>query len=341
MPEIVQSHIVQSRPLPQSRPVLPEAAHVRARPSTGKHPGIAGHGLDAVEQVGHRLSDRHQPGTRLAVPQPYLARRAVDVVPPQRPHLVPAATGQRQQPDRRHRRRPRRALRFGLVQCPPEPAVFSRRQEPLPAGEPVLSHAPGRIAPAGAKPPVAGECEHRPQNVPCVVCRCRGVAKRVVKRGDVPAAHRRHRQLPQRGQYLVAKHLPVTAQGRGLAAQRHLFGQVSLGQVRHRGFGDRPGLAFERVPPRLDPRDRRRGLCPRLLHREGPVRAQRDPARAVRPAALHHVGLSSRGVHSHPEAGQVRIEHHARVTLRRQPLHDAFGESDGAAFGHDGAGPEK
>ena len=99
----------------------------------GDDPGVALDPRDALQQPFHRRRQCHPPRAGLAVPEQQLARRAVDVVPPERDDLVLAAARQQQQANRRDRRREHRPVGFRLVQHPGQLPVLVRREEPLAA----------------------------------------------------------------------------------------------------------------------------------------------------------------------------------------------------------------
>ena len=78
------------------------------RGSPGDPPGFGG----TLEHPQHGCRQGNHTRTRLGVPDPQLARRAVHVIPAQRQNLALPASGQHQQADRRNRQQPHRTVRL-------------------------------------------------------------------------------------------------------------------------------------------------------------------------------------------------------------------------------------
>ena len=160
----MNAHALKSGARLDAVPVVGQVRQAGAGLPAADDPGIAFDALDAVEHLLDRRRQRHHARAPLAVAEPQLARRAVDVVPLQGEDFGFTAAGQHQQPDRRDRRRPHRAGGFRLAQGHAGASVLFRRQEPFPGLLAVVAHRLAGIAAVGHKLPGLGQREHLRQH---------------------------------------------------------------------------------------------------------------------------------------------------------------------------------
>ena len=132
---------------------------------------------------------------------------------------------------------------------------------------------------------------------------------------DVPALHRRQRQLAERGHDVAVDDAARRALRLGLAADRNVLLQIAPRQVGHRwAAGElRRERQRDRVLSGLDPRDDERGPPAGLFGAEHGVAADRyppwlvRPVRSVRTARLGDEDLAAGRIDPHPEAGELAI----------------------------------
>ena len=266
--------------------------------------------------------------------EPDLARRAVDVVPPERDDLVLAAPGQQQQTYRRHPRGKKPALRFGLVQHPAERAVFLGRQEPLAPGLRVRPHRAARIAPGRRHPPRLGEPEHLREHADRLVRLGRLVPHPEVQVRHMRTLHRRQRQMAELGHDVAVHNAPEGLHRSRLAVHLDMRLHVACRQVRDGGLRLRCGR--ERLLAAPDAVEHARRVLARLVGRHLAVRAERGAFHAARqPPHLHHVDLAPRRIHPDAEAGQVAVPEHRVAALDPQRVHRALGNPDRVSCGHE------
>ena len=184
---VVKPQAVQPGARPQLVPERVEALKTAALLLARDHPRVVLRARQPRQHPLHRRRQRHPARTRLAVPEPQLARPAVDVVPAQHEDLVATAPGQQQQPDRRHRRRHERAFGFDLEQHAAEPGVFVLGQEALAAFLPVALDRPARVGPRRGHAPGDRKLEHLREHAHRLVRPGGRRAQPVMQRGDMRA----------------------------------------------------------------------------------------------------------------------------------------------------------
>ena len=305
------------------QPCLVDVHQMGAGLPARDHPGVARNAGNAIE---HRLDlqrQRDHARAGLGLPQPQHARATVHVVPLQRQDLVAPAPGQHQQADRRNGRGPQRAVRFPLVHEPAQPAVLAGRQIAFVLlARLVHAHRPARVAAGRRQPPRLGKFEQSREHAHRRVGPGRRGAKFVVQRRDLRAVHRADGKFAEFRQDAGVEDAPVALQGRCPAVHRHMTLQVPLGQTGHGEFGRR-----HRLQALFDAVDDDRRLLPGLLGGNLAVAADAHPLRPSRPAGLHDVDLSPRGVDPHPEAGKIAVPEDRVLVHHGERVDGAFGES--------------
>ena len=277
MPQVMDTYIFEPGPGTHDQPRIVDVGHARTRLLPGDHPRVVRNPGNFRQHAGHGGCQRHHARAALAVAQPQLPRRPVDVVPPELQHLVAPAPGQHQQPDRRRRMPRHLPLRLQLIDRPAEPAILLVRQEPLARVRPVLAHRPAWVRPVLPQAPFDGQRQHLGHDLQHRVRRMGLAAHRVMQFHHLLAPDLAHTHLAQRRQDVVVERPPVDLRARRPAVRGHVIAHVALGENGHRRLGRR--RRGNRVLAPLDAVDglRRQASCP--VGGEFPVPSKRRPLR--------------------------------------------------------------
>ena len=330
MPEIMDSHVVDTRARPDGPPVVIEVREAAPSLLCGDHPGVSRRTGDRVEHVqGGRRHGNHA-RTRLGVPQPQLARRTVHVVPAQVQYLATPASGQHEQPDSRERRRPHRSLRF--PQDPAQAPVFLGCEEPLTRAHPVAAQPPARVAPGRSQLPCFRQREHTREHVDHGVRHPRRFAKPVVQCRYLGCSDLAYRHRAQSPQDVVIQYGVILRDRDRLAVRPGINAHETLGQSGHGEL--RHGRSWLRLLAALDAVDDGGRLLPRLIGRDIPVPAERHAFGTSGPPGLHYVDLLARGVDPHPEAGQVPVPEDRILPFDFECVDGSLEELELASFRH-------
>ncbi len=324
--QIMDPDILKPGLCPDGPPVGVEVRQTGPRPLSGKHPG------SAVEHRGQRPGQGHHARTRLGVPEPQLARRAVHVVPTQGQALALPASGQHQQPERCDCRRPHRAVRLRVPQHTAQPPELLRRQKPLARPRLVTAHRPARVPSERYPVPRLGQREHFRQDIDHRVGHCRRVAKPVMQRRNLSSSDLADRHPAQDGKNVLVEHAPVRCNGARLAMHLDMdahepFGQFGHGELRvgrHRHGNLAP----------LDAVDDHGRPLPRLIGRQVPMTPEGHTLRPGRPPGLNHVDLAAGGMDPHPEARQVPIPEDGILGIDGECIDGELGDPELASSGH-------
>ena len=310
-------------------PELVDAREAAVRLRPGDHPGIT---LDARYPREHpvrRRRQRHPPRPGLGIAEPQLAGRPVEVVPPERQDLVPAAPGEQQEADRRHHHGHARPLGLGFEQHPAEPRIFIRAQEPLAPALPVALHRPARVGPRRGHAPGHRQLEHLRDHAQRLVRLARSVPQLVVQRRDMRPVDLGQLQPTQLRQDVQLEQAPEGLHRPRPAVHRDMRRHVALREIGHRRLLH--GRRRHRVLAAPDPVDDLRRLAPRLLrgHLDIPAddSALRQPARYAR---LGDVDFAPGRVDPYPESRLVAVPEHLVAAFDGKGVYGSLAELDGA-----------
>ena len=136
------------------------------------------------------------------------------------------------------------------------------------------------------------------------------------------AAQSGDRHLAEPGQEVLADHTAVALDRERLAADLHVLAQIPLRQIGYcrRLIGPRPGPG---LLARLDTAQERRSPLPRLVRRDRPVPAHRDPPGPPGSATLHQIRLHTVGIDPDPEAAQIPVPVDDLLVARPQAVDHA------------------
>ena len=101
--QVMDSHVVEVRAGADAAPGVLEIGQMGARLPADDHPRVVVRTGKGREDVHRRAGERHHPRTGLAVAEMKLGRVEIGMLPAQGQDFVPAAAGEHQQTDRRHR----------------------------------------------------------------------------------------------------------------------------------------------------------------------------------------------------------------------------------------------
>ena len=135
---VVDPHLVETSPPPDPLPDHVQVLETITRILTRDDPRVTLDPRYPLKYPFHRRRQRHPTRTCFRIPQLNVTRRTVDVVPPQREDLVPAAAGQQNETNCRYRRGKHRSVGLGLVEHPRQPHGTRPEQETARADTPCI-----------------------------------------------------------------------------------------------------------------------------------------------------------------------------------------------------------
>ena len=103
MADVVDAHVVEPGPRTDALPRPVHVGHVPAGLGARNHPGIVRLARQGLQDVHRRRRQVNGAGAGFPVDDADLGLVEIDMLPAQGQDLVPAAAGQHQQADRRHR----------------------------------------------------------------------------------------------------------------------------------------------------------------------------------------------------------------------------------------------
>ena len=142
---VVDAHVLQPGALADDLPRVVQVPHRLALDLARDHERVAIHARDRRQHACRLRRQRNRPGTRLGIGQPELVRLQVHLVPEQIENFALAASGQQQEPDRRHRMDRAALAGLRLVKHPAQPPELLLRQEPVARAFAELHLQPARV----------------------------------------------------------------------------------------------------------------------------------------------------------------------------------------------------